>query len=308
MNYKKIKANNVKILVCCHKPCDLPNNPDGIFVPIQVGAAISNWKSTIQRDDQLEGRQCENISSKNKSYCELTAMYWAWKNLRKIYPDTEYIGLFHYRRYFSFSFRNYFTDLIFREEKEVNNYRIDLPKLQKILSYSEVILSRRKLYPYSLEIDYCVCHISDDVKTLQKVVHDLYPDYDIDMYKIFVCNNKLSPYNIFLLEWNNFDKYCLWLFSILEECERRIDISAYTDVQKRIWGFMGERLLNVWVHHNLKRISFLNILKYDSSAKGHSLILYGMDKLRKNCSFLFGRSYNINFKKYLYILDGAKVE
>ena len=79
-------------------------NSDEIFFPIHVGAAISNVTLGIQRDDQINGSYCDNISSKNKSYCELTALYWAWKNIKKIYPDLEYIGLNHYRRYFSFGF------------------------------------------------------------------------------------------------------------------------------------------------------------------------------------------------------------
>ena len=39
----------------------------------------------------------DNISQKNKTYCELTAQYWAWKN-----EDADYYGFFHYRRYLAF--------------------------------------------------------------------------------------------------------------------------------------------------------------------------------------------------------------
>lgn len=39
----------------------------------------------------------DNISGKNPDYCELTAQYWAWKNI-----DCDYYGFFHYRRYLTF--------------------------------------------------------------------------------------------------------------------------------------------------------------------------------------------------------------
>ena len=51
--------------------------------------------------------------------------------------------------------------------------------------------------------------------------------------------------------------------------KRKIDISKYNAVQGRIFGYMAERLFNVWVLHNLKRIKLLNILKF-VDAKAHS--------------------------------------
>lgn len=84
--------NSACILIACHKECRLPKQD--FFLPVQVGSAHSIVDLKMQRDDQGE-----NISSKNKSYCELTAMYWAWKNLQNI----EIIGLSHYRRFFDFN-------------------------------------------------------------------------------------------------------------------------------------------------------------------------------------------------------------
>lgn len=264
-----LNKDNCKILICCHKPCELPPNPDGLFLPIQVGAAISDVDLGMQRDDQVNGEPCDNISAKNKSYCELTALYWAWKNIKKLYPNIEYIGLNHYRRYFSFDKKNCFDDAVVLPENEVKNYSLDKTKLEKILSKYDVLMAKPRTYPYSLEVDYSVCHVSEDLRTLKKIIHEKYSEYDKDVYSVMTCGCRLSPYNMTVIGWNDFDAYCTWLFNILFETEKEIDISKYNAVQGRIFGYMAERLFNVWVRHNLKTVKLLNILKF-VDAKTHS--------------------------------------
>lgn len=259
-----LTKDNIKILICCHKPCELPPNPDGIFLPIQVGAAISDVDLGMQRDDQLNGNHCDNISAKNKSYCELTAIYWAWKNIKKIYPDLEYIGLNHYRRYFSFKIKNHFEDAVLQPENKVAEYMLDKTKLEKFLFTNKAVIAKQRIYPYSLEVDYSVCHISEDLRTLKKIIHKKYPEYDRDIYIVITRERKLSPYNMSILRWHDFDAYCTWLFNILFEAEKQIDISNYNDVQGRIFGYMAERLFNVWIHHNLENTKHLNIIKYSN--------------------------------------------
>ena len=83
--------NCVKILIACHKPSPIPKAE--VLFPVLVGKKGADIQMDIQGDD--EG---ENISDKNYCYCELTALYWAWKNLK----DVDVIGLCHYRRYFDF--------------------------------------------------------------------------------------------------------------------------------------------------------------------------------------------------------------
>ena len=88
---KNVDKPKIKIYIACHKPCHIPKND--LLFPIQVGAAISNNRL----EGMLHDDEGDNISAKNKSYCELTAQYWAWKN-----DEADYYGFFHYRRYFSF--------------------------------------------------------------------------------------------------------------------------------------------------------------------------------------------------------------
>ncbi|WP_288516586.1 DUF4422 domain-containing protein [uncultured Treponema sp.] len=284
-----LNKDNCKILICCHKPCELPPNPDGLFLPIQVGAAISDVDLGMQRDDQVNGEPCDNISAKNKSYCELTALYWAWKNIKKLYPNLEYIGLNHYRRYFSFDKKNYFDDAVVLPENEVKNYRLDKAKLEKILSKSDVLMAKPRVYPYSLKVDYSVNHVSEDINTIEKIIHDKYPNCNKDFISVITCNNKLSHYNMAVIGWNDFDAYCTWLFNILFEAEKIINIEHYNATQSRIWGYLAERLFNVWIEHNNLKIKFLNIIKFFNGNVPKKIWQF---KKRIKVSL----AYNINYK------------
>jgi len=280
----KINGTNCKILVCCHQPCELPSDDSGILFPIHVGAALSSFRMDMQRDDMLKGVPCDNISEKNPYYCELTALYWAWKNIKKLYPSLEYIGLNHYRRYFCFDSSCWYEDAIVRPENKLNTYHVCPGDIQNVLSGHDVLLARKRVYPYSLQTDYSVSHVSEDIKTLRNVINQLYPEYNNTVFDTLLFNNKLSHYNMFIMRYDDFEWYCSWLFSILEELERRIDISSYSVSQKRIWGYMGERLLNIWCEHRNMRIVYRNILKF-SDPNGITSLTKMVSRVKAELSF-----------------------
>lgn len=84
----------INVLVVTHKSYWMPR--DKVYLPILVG-------NNLVKEKYLRDNIGENISLKNKNYCELTALYWAWKELQ-----FDYIGLCHYRRYFMVSIRKIF--------------------------------------------------------------------------------------------------------------------------------------------------------------------------------------------------------
>lgn len=284
MQKESLTKSNIKILICCHKPCDLPQ--DDIFLPVQVGAALTDNHWGIQRDDQLNNEICDNISNKNKSYCELTAVYWAWKNLKKLYPYTEYIGINHYRRYFDFDYVNNPLDKNQKKEALINTYSINEKRLFNYLEKDSTIIAKKKVYPYSLRLDYCNCHISDDFLKMSEIVKKLYPEYSNSYAKIMEENNLLAHYNMCIMKYEDFDNYCNWLFSILFEVEKNIDISKYNDLQKRIFGYMSERLLNVWVFHNRKNVKELPVIFY-SDIESKSSHYLRKERRRYNMAFYF---------------------
>ena len=84
-------SKKLKIIVCAHK-ADEHIKTDEPYFPLQVGKELHPLLDLGFACDNTG----DNISSKNPSYCELTALYWGWKNIH----DVEYLGLNHYRRYF----------------------------------------------------------------------------------------------------------------------------------------------------------------------------------------------------------------
>lgn len=233
-----------KILVCCHKPDNFKN--DEVYMPIHVGKANSKCDLGIQGDDTGD-----NISKENPHFCELTGLYWAWKNMQPV----DYIGLCHYRRYFNFhTHGTMFSDSTIIHSEKFDDLDLSLPNIDGLFSQYDAVIAKPRIYPYSLSVDYCVGQVSDDLLTLYEVVEAKYPDYSVDMKNVFLKNNKLSHYNMFILRWEDFNNYCEWLFDILFEVRKKINIENYSVYQGRIWGFMSERLLQVWLLHNNKRV------------------------------------------------------
>ena len=268
MKANEIDSSKIKILVCCHKKCDLPQ--DDIFLPIHVGAALSSEDLGMQRDDQVNGQPCDNISVKNKNYCELTAMYWAWKNIRKLYPDIEYIGLNHYRRFFDFKGKENSvlpTSLIL-------NYKIDKKKLVKLLKRTSVVMHKKITSLYSVKTQYCFNHLVSDYNTLESIIMREYKNYLYSFLNVFEFNYKLSCYNMFFMPITFFEEYCEWLFSILKKVEDNIDLEARDDYQKRVFGFLAERLQSIYVYKNSKKIKYLPVVFFDDKTTNMKISLY----------------------------------
>ena len=84
----------ISVIIAAHKEYRMPE--DSLYLPLHVGAEGKTDENGNPLDlGYLKDNTGDNISAKNPMYCELTGLYWAWKNL-----NSDYIGLVHYRRYF----------------------------------------------------------------------------------------------------------------------------------------------------------------------------------------------------------------
>lgn len=269
---------NVKILVCAHKMAQIPTNK--YFYPIQVGANLSDIKLPFIPDNTGD-----NISSKNLNYCELTAMYWAWKNLK----DVDIIGLNHYRRYFDFNnkYPLISPEFSFIDSKDFLQSDYKFPDLEELLSKYDIVLSAYSCHPISISKQYCLFHIANDWEILHNVIKALSPEYDNAFVQTMDKSNRMSDFNMFITNWDIFNKYCQWLFMILFETERRVYISQYSD-QARIFGFMSERLLNVFCEKEKLRIKYIpTVMPLDNFRKWMNTpnLSYFLRRIRYNIAF-----------------------
>lgn len=214
-------VKNLAIYMATHsEKCSHVSDEDYI-IPIQVGKALNNL--CIEKVNDNTG---DNISEKNRTYCELTALYWMWKN-----TNHKYIGLYHYRRRFD----------------------INREKILTVLNDDDIILPKKKIFKISLKEQYIREHSEHDWYILMNVLKELYPKYYEFANKVFE-KNKIYRFNMFIMKKDMFDKYCEWVFPILDKVEKSISVKEKNSYQKRYAGFMSERLFTLYVFYNKFKI------------------------------------------------------
>lgn len=218
---------DIKILIATHKKYWMPN--DKVYLPLHVGR---EGKQDLSYTGDNTG---DNISVKNANYCELTGLYWAWKNL-----SCEYIGLCHYRRYFAG--KKYGNNI---ESKRAAIFQcVDYEKLLE--KYDVILPKKRNYYIETVRSQYEHAHHKSDLDEVEKIIAERHPEYSAAFTKV-MQRSSLYIFNMFAMKKELFVHYCTWLFDILFTLEKRIDISGYTPYDARVFGFLSERLFNVWL-------------------------------------------------------------
>lgn len=212
---------SIQIFTATHVPFTPPADP--IYVPLQVGRAVNPDYG------YLGDHTGDNISAKNPYYSELTGLYWIWKNR----VDADYIGFCHYRRYFLN------TDGNLMSESEYEN----------ILSEYDVMIAKPQTSQFSYRTVYDRSHDIRNLDRTAAVIRQLYPDY-YDDFQDVITGNLCYIGNIFVAPRSLFCAYCQWLFTLFSALERQVNPESYDDYHKRVFGFLSEQLLFVWIKHN----------------------------------------------------------
>ncbi len=223
---------DIKLLVCCHRLEQVPKHP--LLYPIQVGAALADTHfSGFLHDDTGD-----NISEKNRFYCELTAQYWAWKNVK-----ADYFGFFHYRRYL-------YPDLSAKRP-----YRIEAQPTTELLDrlgykdFPDPIRDYDLIAPKGEDMRLPVrehyakakYHHGKDLALAEEIVREKTPEYS-DALESYLGQSVCYFGNIYIMSAAVFDCYCNWLFPILAEFDRRADLAGYGPQELRVDGYLAERL------------------------------------------------------------------
>lgn len=247
--------DEMNILIATHKMFTPPDN--SIYIPIQVG--------TNANLGFLSENQMDNIANKNPHFCELTILYFMWKNIH-----SPIVGLVHYRRYFFMKNAAFKRKLskIFAKLKWQKPFRhlafaelLTRECVANKLAECDCILPEPEQFKMSAREQYQKYHHIKDLDTVRDIVAEKYPDY-LSAFDAMQQRNYLHYGNMFIAKKTLIDAYCAWLFEILFEAEKRIDITQYNPYNQRVFGFLSERLFNVWVIHHQNDFRFTTLPVY----------------------------------------------
>lgn len=224
----------LKVFVVAHKTAQIPKKE--MFVPIHVGRALNEPLEGMIGDDTGD-----NISIKNLQYCEMTAHYWIWKNVK----DAEYVGVCHYRRFFG-------VDIT-----EENIY--------EVMGDADIMMVEPSWHIDSVYAYFAKYMGAENMTILWSVMKKLCPEFAETLED--VCDGvKFYPFNMLVCKKNLFDEYCGWMFPILEECEKHVKLSPYTN-GRRALAYMAELLTGVYFIHRGFKIVEVPYIKVENGKR-----------------------------------------
>ena len=198
-----------------------------LYLPLHVGRALG----------QDLGYQSDNtgpnISAKNDRYGELTGVYWVWKNDL----DSDIIGICHYRRFFV----------------DQQRHLLRQSDYERLLNCYEVIVSPGMTADKPYLQYYGEAHNAEDLYSVGRAIKKLYPE-DYPLFEQVLNQPKYYYGNLMAARRELFMDYAGWLFALLQEAEKEIDVSSYDLYNRRVFGFLSEQLLLLWITKNQLKV------------------------------------------------------
>lgn len=210
---------SVRIFAMTHKRFDVPE--DAMYIPLHVGHKDAKEDFGYMGDDTGD-----HISNLNCYYAELSGVYWVWKN----YFDADYVGICHYRRFLV----------------SEDGYAFPEAEYERILQEYDIVTTKQLVLPGSYRNGFGAHHNVSTLDETGRIIQELFPE-DYDTFESLVHQNKTYFGNIMVAKKELYDAYCAWLFAIFFELHKRVDLTFADDYHKRVFGFISEFLLYVWV-------------------------------------------------------------
>lgn len=224
--------NDIKLLMCCHNRLE---TVPPLCIPIQCGSAINERLKDAMPDDTGD-----NISSKNKEYCELTAHYFAWKNL-----SAEHYGFCHYRRFFSLDETIKRPYVVMGAPKTA--IMGDEKHWRSLISSYDMIVPRSEDMGLPVREHYCTSrfHYAEDLalflELIKTTVPKLYPFAEeyLSQRRQYFCN-------MFIMDKAHFNEYCSMLFPLLSAFDEKKTLHGSFQAD-RTDGYLGELFTGIYI-------------------------------------------------------------
>lgn len=254
----KVSEPTIKIAVATHKPYRMPVG--SIYLPLHVGAALhADVCAEMQGDDTGD-----NISDKNPYYCELTGLYWLWKNC-----DADFKGLVHYRRLLGS------PNPVRIKNKDPFERLVTEDELRALLDNVDIVVAKRRNYYIETVYDhYAHTFEGRHFDACREVLTDVSPKY-VAAWDNLMRSRGAHIFNMFVMRADLLDDYCSFVFEVLSELEKRIDPTQYDPFGARYLGRVSERLLDPWLETNGYRYEELPVVNsepVDWLAKGRGFL------------------------------------
>ncbi len=287
------------VIVATHKKYKMPKDP--LYMPMLVGAAGSDVDCNYVKDDFINIEECDDkglsckrrveggISEKNGTFCELTGLYAAWKNI-----NSDYVGLVHYRRHFlSPRYKGFLNKRGLKTKKEKFDSLFKESELRKYLPDIKVFVpEKRNYYIETLYSHYGHTHYIKHLDMTRSIIKKMYPKYISSFDRVMVQKSGYM-FNMMIMRKDLLNNYCTWLFNILFKLEEEIDKDGcdFSKYQGRIYGRISELLFNVWID----RMFRCGKLRMDEIMELPYIHMEKIDMKRKALSFIKAKLFN---KKY----------
>ena len=255
-----MENKNLDIFISTHKKFDVKVKNESYKImscnDVEFNTSISVLYDTKEYNEK--NSIIDSIVEWDHFYSELTTMYWVWKN----YSIKDYVGLCQYRRCFDF----------------MDN----IPNMDEIFANFDIILPTPYVFNCTVKKQYDIYHNVHDINLMEQIINEFYSEYSNSTSEV-LNGNVFYTSNIFIMKKDDFIKCCNFVFGVINKYLEKTNITSLSDVeskvskewvnygkpfypnntlwyQSRIGGFLAERLLNIFVNHNFKRIKEIPII------------------------------------------------